>query len=66
MVVAGILTIVFFVLVVISLGVGFIIGVNNDSEDPFFVGFGVAWIFAALGSISLLAFVILAVMQALS
>ena len=66
MVAAGILTIMFYVLVPISLGIGFVVGAANDNEDPFFVSFFVAWVFGVLGSISLVAFAIMAVMQALS
>lgn len=66
MVIAGIATIVFFVLVVVSLGIGFLVGAANDDEDVFVLGLLVAWIFGALGSISLVAFGIMAVMQALN
>lgn len=66
MVIAGIATIVFFVLTIVAVGIGFFVGAANDDEDAFILGFIVAWIFAALGSISLLTFAILAVMQALN
>lgn len=66
MVVAGILTIVFFLLVPISIAVGFFTGINKDDEDIFVISFLIAWVFGVLGSISLIAFAILAVMQALN
>lgn len=62
MVVAGILAITFYILLAVSFVVGFIISARGD-DDMMFVAFIAAWFFGVLGTISLIAFAVTAMIQ---
>lgn len=63
MVVAGILAITFYILLAVSFVVGFIISAKRGDDDMMFVAFIAAWFFGVLGTISLIAFAVTAIIQ---
>jgi hypothetical protein len=66
MVAAGVLAITFFVLLAASLIAGIIISANSGDDDAMVIAAVVAWFSGLLGSISLIAFAIFAVIKVLS
>jgi len=66
MVVAGVLAVIFFVLLAISLIAGIVISAEQGDDDAMFVAFIVAWFSGLLGTISLIAFAVFTVIEVVS